>query len=79
MYVFSVVMSLCGYLSVCLCVFTWQKIVQAGGPETFFQLCLALYGLNGIHAGPLYVTYVCLVEVHCSTAWKYILYALHVK
>ena len=34
-------MSLCGCLSVCQCVITWQKIGQAGGPETF-QLCLAL-------------------------------------
>ena len=25
------------YLSVCLSVFTWQKIDQAGGPETFFN------------------------------------------
>ena len=30
-------MSLCDDLSVCLCVFTWQKIDQAGGPETFFN------------------------------------------
>ena len=28
-------MSLYDYLFVCLCVFTWQKIDQAGGPETF--------------------------------------------
>ena len=28
-------MFLCDYLSVCLCVFTWQKFDQAGGPETF--------------------------------------------
>ena len=30
-------MSLCDYLSVYLYVFTWQKIDQAGGPETFFN------------------------------------------
>ena len=36
MYIFPVIMSLCDYLFVCLCVFTWQKIDQAaGGPETF--------------------------------------------
>ena len=35
-------MSLYDYcLSVCQCVFITQKIDQAGGPETFFQLCLA--------------------------------------
>ena len=30
-------MPLCDYLSVCLCVITWQKIDQAGEPETFFN------------------------------------------
>ena len=29
-------MSLYDYLSVCLCVFTTQKIDQVGGPETFY-------------------------------------------
>ena len=41
-YVFPVITSLRDYLSVCLYVFTWQKIDLAGGPETFLQLCLAL-------------------------------------
>ena len=36
-------MSLCDYLFVCRCVFAWQKIDQAGGPETFF---LTLFGLT---------------------------------
>ena len=35
-YIFPVIMSLCDYVSDCLCVFTWQQIDQAGGPETFF-------------------------------------------
>ena len=37
MYTFPVMISLCDYLSFCLCVFTWQKIDQAGRPETFFN------------------------------------------
>ena len=36
-------MSLCDYLFVCLCAFTWQKIGQAGRPEPFFELCLAYW------------------------------------
>ena len=40
-YIFPVIMSLCDYLSVCLCVFTWQKIDQAEGPEPFLKFCLA--------------------------------------
>ena len=43
-------MSLCEYLSVRLCVFTWQKIDQAGGPETLktlfglkYQQCFNFY------------------------------------
>ena len=35
-YVIPVIMSLSDYLSVHQCIFTWQKIDQAGGPETFF-------------------------------------------
>ena len=31
-------MSLYDYLPICLCVYTWQKINQAGGPETFLTL-----------------------------------------
>ena len=34
-YISPVVMSLCDYLSVCLCGFLDKKIDQAGGPETF--------------------------------------------
>ena len=36
-YIFPVIiiMSLCDHLSVSQYVFTWQKIDQAGGPETF--------------------------------------------
>ena len=36
-YIFPVIMSFNDYLSVRLCVFTMQKIDQAGGPETFFN------------------------------------------
>ena len=44
MNVFPVIMTLCNYLSVCLCVFTLQKIEQARGPEHFLTLLgLRLY------------------------------------
>ena len=39
-------MPLCDYLSVCLCVFTWQKIYQAGGPATVFSTLFGLIGAN---------------------------------
>ena len=38
--IFPVMMSLCAYLCVCLCVFTCQRIDQEGRPETFLKLCV---------------------------------------
>ena len=37
------VMSFCGCLSVCVLAITWQKIDQAGEPETFFNFDHPLY------------------------------------
>ena len=49
-YVFPVLMSLYDYLSIFLCAFTWQKIDQAGGPETFFNfVCTMLWFLCSIN------------------------------
>ena len=36
LYVYLFPISLSDYLSVSLCVFTWQKIDQSGRPQTFF-------------------------------------------
>ena len=41
-YVFPVIMSLCDYLSVCLCVNTWQKLTRQEDQKHF----LTLFGLN---------------------------------
>ena len=62
-YVFAVIMSLFDSLSVCLSVITWQKIDQAGGPETFnfvwlkkFKSKLLLQHFKLVFFSTLYVT-----------------------
>ena len=53
-------MSFSDYLSVCLCVFTTQKIDLAGGPGTFFnfvwpyQVIATMQHIESYHLGTLH-------------------------